>query len=96
MSILAERLRLAHKARCDGERMAIEDRNYAPGEAICGNCGWAFPPQHTSADDKLVFCSWWMSHKKCERFCRCWAHEEDCSAGTPVWCEAYTKRRLSI
>lgn len=85
---------LALKARCDGEADAIMYEGFEPGEAICGNCGWSFPPEDPQTEHYKVWCSPYKERSK-SGFCRQWSHPNNVSAGiSPPWCEPYTKERL--
>jgi hypothetical protein len=92
-----ERVILAQKvARCEGEKAAIVWEGYGPGQAECGNCGHAFPPESVTDEGRRVYCANWESHASVMYFCRAWLHNSDHAAGVaPPWAKAYSKERIA-
>lgn len=85
-------------ARNEDERVMIYLGNMKPGEACCGNCGWACPPWNPDLDGRYANCAFPSYQdfplKPATAFYRCWT--DDASVGVvPEWCEPYTKRRLT-
>ena len=85
---------IAKAARCSGEEAAIVYHGYELGEANCGNCGRAFPPENPKEVGR-VWCSTYETGKHAMQFCRRWEHENEVAAGiAPDWAVPYTKERL--
>lgn len=95
MSLYSERFDYARKhSRCDGENGAIMFKEFQAGQAACGNCGWAFPPESPTLDGSAVWCSVWGNENQVDRFCRRWGHSDNVAAGAaPNWAVKYTKER---
>lgn len=93
----AKRLRLAGKARCDGEARAIEDFGYNLGDAECGNCGWSFLSEKEEDEKSRRYCSTYQSHKWQTDFCKQWGHvDASTTDAAPAWIKPGTKQRMDI
>ena len=81
-------------SRCDGENAAIMGNGFQSRQAVCGNCGWAFPPESQQLDGSAVWCSIWGNENQVDRFCRRWGHPDNTAAGVaPEWAVKYTRQR---
>jgi len=87
------------KPRTEGENFACERGVIKPGEACCGNCGWACPPYNPELDGRYVSCAFYHQDfpiKPVTYCCRAWGSNDNVSCGVvPDWCEPYTRRRLT-